>query len=94
MLISNYVLNYQQKSKKIGNFFKKNNIKLGEVLSSEWCRCKDTSFYAFSNYRTFSGLNSFYDPKFYKIKKKQIKSLKKFIKFFDVTKNISKQNIR
>ena len=47
-----------KQSKKIGNFFKKNNIKLGEVLSSEWCRCKDTSFYAFSNYRTFSDLNS------------------------------------
>ena len=75
-------------SKKIGNFFKKNNIKLGEVLSSEWCRCKDTSFYAFSNYRTFSGLNSFYDPKFYKNKKKQINSLKKFIKNWDGKSNL------
>jgi len=75
-------------SKKIGNFFKKNNIKLGEVLSSEWCRCKDTSFYAFSNYRTFSDLNSFYDPKFYKNKKKQIKNLKKFIKNWDGKSNL------
>lgn len=60
----------------------------GEVLSSEWCRCKDTSFYAFSNYRTFSGLNSFYDPKFYKNKKKQIKNLKKFIKNWDGKSNL------
>ncbi len=75
-------------SKKIGNFFKKNNIKLGEVLSSEWCRCKDTAFYAFSNYRTFDALNSFYDPKFYKNKKKQIKDLKKFIKNWDSKSNL------
>ena len=75
-------------SKKIGNFFTKNNIKLGEVLSSEWCRCKDTAFYAFSNYRTFDALNSFYDPKFYKNKKKQIKGLKKFIKNWDSKSNL------
>tara|TARA_B100001057_G_scaffold482655_1_gene558384 strand:+ start:2236 stop:2787 length:552 start_codon:yes stop_codon:yes gene_type:complete len=75
-------------SKKIGNFFKKNNIKPGEVLSSEWCRCKDTAFYAFSNYRTFDALNSFYDPKFYKNKKKQIKGLKKFIKNWDSKSNL------
>ena len=29
-------------SKNIGEFFKSNNIKFSEVLSSEWCRCKDT----------------------------------------------------
>ena len=75
-------------SKKIGNFFKKNNIKIGKVFSSEWCRCKDTSFYAFTKYRTFNGLNSFYDPKFYKNKKKQIKSLNKFIKNWDGKSNL------
>ncbi len=75
-------------SKKIGIFFKKNDIKLGEVLSSEWCRCKDTSFYAFSNYRTFNALNSFYDPKFYKNKKKQINSLKTFIENWDSKSNL------
>ena len=75
-------------SKKIGNFFKKNNIKIGKVLSSEWCRCKDTSFYAFTKYSTFNGLNSFYDPKFYKNKQKQIKSLKKFVKNWDGKSNL------
>ena len=75
-------------SKKIGNFFKKNNIKIGKVFSSEWCRCKDTSFYAFTKYSTFNGLNSFYDPKFYKNKEKQIKSLKKFIKNWDGKSNL------
>ena len=33
-------------SKKIGAFFKKNNISIAKVLSSEWCRCKDTAKYA------------------------------------------------
>ena len=75
-------------SKKIGHFFKKNNIKIGKVLSSEWCRCKDTSFYAFTKYSTFNGLNSFYDPKFHKNKKTQIKSLKKFVKNWDGKSNL------
>ena len=70
-------------SKNIGIFFASNNIKVDNVLSSEWCRCKDTAFYAFTNYNTFDALNSFYDQKFYKNKKKQIEKLKKFIKNWD-----------
>jgi phosphohistidine phosphatase SixA len=38
-------------SKSLGKFFFKNNIKIDKVLSSEWCRCKDTAFYAFKNYK-------------------------------------------
>ena len=41
-------------SKVIGNFFKKNKIPIDDVLSSEWCRCKDTAFYAFKNFETKS----------------------------------------
>tara|TARA_A100000164_G_scaffold321342_1_gene303934 strand:- start:1100 stop:1678 length:579 start_codon:yes stop_codon:yes gene_type:complete len=66
-------------SKRIGNFFKKNNIPIDKILTSEWCRCKDTAKYAFNNYKTFSALNSFYDIKFKKNKKKQINDLKKYI---------------
>ena len=33
---------------KIGKFFKENDIKFTKVLSSEWCRCKDTAKIAFS----------------------------------------------
>ena len=42
-------LNYHgfEQSKKIGLFFKKNNIPIDLVLSSEWCRCKDTAKFAF-----------------------------------------------
>ena len=75
-------------SKNIGIFFTSNNIKVDNVLSSEWCRCKDTAFYAFINYNTFDALNSFYDQKFYKNKKKQIKKLKKFIKNWDQDSNL------
>ncbi len=77
-----------KQSKKIGNFFKKNNIKVEYVFSSEWCRCKDTAFYAFNNYKTFNALNSFYSKKFYKNKNKQIKMLKKFIRNWDNNSNL------
>ena len=75
-------------SKKIGNFFKNNNIKFVKVLSSEWCRCKDTALHAFSKYKTFSALNSFYDQKFYKNKNKQINELKRFIKKWNKNENL------
>jgi len=37
-------------SKKIGKFFIDNKIKIEKVLSSEWCRCKDTALNAFSKF--------------------------------------------
>ncbi len=77
-----------KQSKKIGNFFKKNNIKVEHVFSSEWCRCKDTAYHAFENFKTFDALNSFYSEKFYKNKKKQIKMLKKFISDWDNSSNL------
>jgi hypothetical protein len=45
-------------SKKIGELFKKNKVQIDKVLSSQWCRCKDTAFYAFGKYEDFFGLNS------------------------------------
>ena len=53
-----------EQSKKIGSFFNKNNIPIDEVLSSEWCRCKDTAKYAFEKYNTFNALNSFFHKDF------------------------------
>ena len=55
-----------EQSKQIGEFFKKNKVIISKVLSSQWCRCKDTAFHAFNNYKTFDALNSFYSKKFYK----------------------------
>ena len=75
-------------SKKIGEFFKKNNIPIDIVLSSEWCRCKDTAKYAFNDFKTFDALNSFYDEKFYKFKEKQIKKLNNYINEWDGNSNL------
>jgi phosphohistidine phosphatase SixA len=75
-------------SKKIGLFFTRNKIQIDKVLSSEWCRCKDTAKYAFNDYKTFEALNSFYDAKFKKNKAKQIKNLKKYISSWDSKKNL------
>ena len=69
-------------------FSKKNNIKVEKVFSSEWCRCKDTAFYAFSNFEIFDALNSFYSEKFYENKNKQIKNLKEFISNWDNKSNL------
>ena len=75
-------------SKKIGKFFTNNKIKIDKVLSSEWCRCKDTAFHAFNKYKTFRALNSFYSPKFSANKDKQIVNLKKYIKNWSSKKNL------
>jgi len=67
-------------AKAINKFFFKNLIDSNLVLSSEWCRCKQTAKYAFKNYKTKSFLNSFFSQKFSHNKDKQIKELKEFIK--------------
>ena len=66
-------------SKNIGKFFSENNIQIDKVLSSEWCRCKQTAKYAFNKYETKSFLNSFFSAKFANNKNKQIYDLKKYI---------------
>ena len=77
-----------QQSKDIGNFFKNNKIPIDRIYSSEWCRCKDTAFYAFKSYKTNSSLNSFYDSRFRHNKDQQIKDLKNFILNWDSKKNL------
>ena len=69
-----------EQSKRIGNFFLEKNITIDKILSSEWCRCKQTAKYAFKNYETKSFLNSFFSKKFSHKKAKQIKELKEYIK--------------
>ena len=67
-------------AKTINKFFLKKYINRNLVLSSEWCRCKQTAKYAFKNYKTKSFLNSFFSQKFAQNKTKQTKELKEFIK--------------
>ncbi len=73
---------------KIGKFFKENDIKLTKVVSSEWCRCKDTAKIAFGNYETKNFLNSFYDERFSENKDKQISDFQKFIRNWNKTGNL------
>ena len=75
-------------SKNIGKFFSENNIQIDKVLSSEWCRCKQTAKYAFNNYETKSFLNSFFSQKFAHNKDKQIKELKDYIIKWEGKKNL------
>ena len=72
----------------IGKFFKKNKIKIDKVLSSQWCRCKETAKIAFKNFSTNSFLNSFYSSKFAKNKDKQVKALNDYIEKFKSDKNL------
>ena len=72
----------------IGTFFRENKIKIDKVLSSEWCRCKETAKIAFDDYSTNSFLNSFYSSKYAKNKDKQVKALKDYIEKFEKNKNL------
>ena len=78
----------RNQSKKIGDFFRINKIKIDTVLSSEWCRCKDTAKLAFGNFKTFSALNSFYETRFAKNKSEQIKELRNFINNWEDDSNL------
>jgi phosphohistidine phosphatase SixA len=77
-----------EQSKRIGLFFTENNINIGKVLSSEWCRCKQSAELAFSKYETKRFLNSFFSQKFSDNKDSQIKELKEYIKKWDGKNNL------
>ena len=75
-------------SKKIGNFFKKNKIKIENVYSSEWCRCKETATLAFKKFKTKSFLNSFFSSKFAQNKNSQMRDFQKFLLDWDEKTNL------
>ena len=78
----------REQSKKIGTFFVSNKIPIDLVISSEWCRCKETALIAFNEFKTKNFLNSFFSNKFAKNKAKQIKSLKTFVNNWNSDKNL------
>ena len=75
-------------SKKIGQFFEENKIPIDLVISSEWCRCKETASIAFKNFETRNFLNSFYSAKFEKNKKSQMQNLENYINDWTSDKNL------
>ena len=70
-------------SKLIGKLFKKNKIKIDQVLTSQWCRCIDTAKFAFGDFEKFSALNSTFQPPYDRNEINQLKKLKRFIKEWD-----------
>ena len=78
----------RKQAQRIGEFFTKNKIEIDKVLSSEWCRCKETAKIAFKNYSTNSFLNSFYSAKFFKNKDKQIIAFNNYVKNLKSKKNL------
>ena len=67
-------------SKKIGKLFIKNKVPIDQVLSSQWCRCKDTAKYAFGKYKEFTALNSTFQSPHNKNEGKQLKELHNYVK--------------
>ena len=78
----------REQAKKIGKFFYENRIPIDKVISSEWCRCKDTAQIAFKRFETKDFLNSFFSEKFSKNRTKQIADLNRYIDRWDSSKNL------
>ena len=70
-------------SKKIGELFKNNDVLIDQVLSSQWCRCKDTAKYAFKKFKEFSALNSTFQSPYDKNETRQLREIKDFVKKWD-----------
>ena len=49
------------------------------MLSSQWCRCKDTAKYAFGEYKEFTALNSTFQSSFNKNEASQLKEIYNFV---------------
>ena len=69
-----------KQSKKIGKLFKENSVFVDKVLSSQWCRCKDTAKYAFGDFKEFTALNSTFQSPYNKNEGKQLKDLYNLVK--------------
>ena len=78
----------REQAKKIGKFFHENQIPIDKVISSEWCRCKETAQIAFKRFETKDFLNSFFSEKFSKNRTKQIADLNRYIDRWDSSKNL------
>ena len=47
-------------SKRLGEAFRRRKVPIAQVLSSEWCRCKDTAELAFGRYEVWPPLNNLF----------------------------------
>jgi phosphohistidine phosphatase SixA len=68
-----------EQSERIGQLFMTNKVPIDQVLSSQWCRCKDTAKYAFKKFKEFSALNSTFQSPYDKNESEQLKEIKNFV---------------
>jgi len=47
-------------SRRLGEAFQRRKIPVAQVLSSEWCRCRETAELAFGRYETWNALNNLF----------------------------------
>jgi broad specificity phosphatase PhoE len=47
-------------AKRVGEAFRRNKVPVAQVLSSEWCRCRDTAQLAFGTYEAWPALNNLF----------------------------------
>jgi broad specificity phosphatase PhoE len=47
-------------SSRLGEAFRRHEVPIAQVLSSEWCRCRDTAELAFGRYETWPALNNLF----------------------------------
>jgi broad specificity phosphatase PhoE len=47
-------------SQRLGEAFRRRKVPIAQVLSSEWCRCRDTAELAFGRYETWPALNNLF----------------------------------
>ena len=52
----------RRQAEELGSLFRQNKVNFDEILSSEWCRCKETAaLMQLGQWETFLGLNSFFE---------------------------------
>ena len=47
-------------AKRVGEAFRREQVPVAQVLSSEWCRCRDTATIAFGTYEVWPALNNLF----------------------------------
>jgi broad specificity phosphatase PhoE len=50
----------REQAKRLGDAFRRERVPVAQVLSSEWCRCRDTATLAFGRYEPWPALNNLF----------------------------------
>ena len=69
-----------EQAKELGAQLSQAGLKIADIFTSQWCRCKDTAKYAFGDYKEFTALNSTFQSPYNKNERKQLKELYSFVK--------------